>query len=282
MFLRTLGEAKIATAGSSMPTVLWRTTTTSRMETPEPNIGRDAVDEQHVLPPVQPRHGRIGHLFQRRYDPSNAEDPVHQMEVVRYIPLNPVRGTCAAGQRTDPWSSHRAMLGVGRREKFSVHLADASNVRPRSRPGAHSISRMGRSRSRNEPQGRAVDATYRADSPRPPRDRASILQAREDGHSLAEIARHLGVTPPRFALSRRNPLTVTQPALRRRPAPLESRPQTPCARSPDHLWPWTAGSWSRGRTPRTPRRHANGVRNPCIYGVKVSLSPSTTSGGQRP
>ena len=57
-------------------------------------------------------HGRIGHLFQRRYGSQLLADEDHLMEVIRYIPLNPVRANLCRRAEDWTWSSYPALLGV--------------------------------------------------------------------------------------------------------------------------------------------------------------------------
>jgi REP element-mobilizing transposase RayT len=57
------------------------------------------------------RHGRCGHLFERRYHAELVQTESHLLEVIRYVALNPVRaGLCL---RADEWrwSSYRALVG---------------------------------------------------------------------------------------------------------------------------------------------------------------------------
>jgi hypothetical protein len=142
------------------------------------------------------RHGRVGHLFQRRYTHRLLQDPAHQMEIVRYIPLNPVRGHLCRRPEDFQWSSHRAMLGIDRREKFlstlpTLRIFDRDLDLGRIRYREWVESGVG-----TNPKGERLTPLIELIRPGRLADRASILRAREDGYSLAEIARHLGVTPP--------------------------------------------------------------------------------------
>lgn len=56
------------------------------------------------------RHGFTGHLFQERFSSKTVVGESHLLEVVRYIPLNPVRAGLCARPDLWPWSSYRAML----------------------------------------------------------------------------------------------------------------------------------------------------------------------------
>jgi putative transposase len=58
------------------------------------------------------RHGRVGHLYQGRFGSRLVEDERHLLELLRYIPLNPVRaGVCGAPEEW-LWSSYTATAGL--------------------------------------------------------------------------------------------------------------------------------------------------------------------------
>jgi putative transposase len=57
------------------------------------------------------RYVRTGHLFGERYSSKVVEDDAHQLEVIRYIALNPVRaGACAAPEEWR-WNSYNGTAG---------------------------------------------------------------------------------------------------------------------------------------------------------------------------
>jgi len=63
------------------------------------------------------RHNRTGHLFQNRYKALVVESDAYDLELLRYIHLNPLR----AGILPDldaledhPWTGHRTLMGRGR------------------------------------------------------------------------------------------------------------------------------------------------------------------------
>jgi putative transposase len=72
-------------------------------------------------------HGTYGHLFQGRYKALLVDKNAYGAEVSRYIHLNPVR-VAAIGKHTIaerqaqlrdyPWSSYRAMIGIGAAEEW--------------------------------------------------------------------------------------------------------------------------------------------------------------------
>ena len=73
------------------------------------------------------RHGRVGHLFQRRYGSTPIEDDAHMCMAMRYVELNPVLANLCARPEDWPWSSCRALLtGAGARPFLDVDRALAS------------------------------------------------------------------------------------------------------------------------------------------------------------
>lgn len=58
------------------------------------------------------RHGRSGHLFERRYRAILVQEELYLKELVRYIHLNPVRARMVTSPDEYVWSSHSIYLGV--------------------------------------------------------------------------------------------------------------------------------------------------------------------------
>ena len=58
------------------------------------------------------RHEVDGHLFQRRFHSVLIEGTVHLLEVLRYVPLNPVRAGLCSEPAAWPWSSFPATAGL--------------------------------------------------------------------------------------------------------------------------------------------------------------------------
>ncbi|HUP45777.1 MAG TPA: transposase [Thermoanaerobaculia bacterium] len=56
-------------------------------------------------------HGLVGHLFQHRFDAKPVERETHLLELVRYVPLNPVRARMVGSPADWPWSSYLATAG---------------------------------------------------------------------------------------------------------------------------------------------------------------------------
>ena len=107
------------------------------IETPEPNIaiGMQWLNSTYAHR-FNEKYERIGHLFQRRYADGIILTDEHLHEVIRYIPLNPVRAGLCKRPEDWPWSSCRATLGYGPREPFlSVRpTLDRFSPDPRRRP----------------------------------------------------------------------------------------------------------------------------------------------------
>jgi putative transposase len=89
------------------------------IETPEPNIahGMQALNGRYAQR-FNRRHGRVGHLFERRYDSVLIESDCHLAEVERYIVLNPFRAQLRQRAEDWPWSSYRATAGLARAPRF--------------------------------------------------------------------------------------------------------------------------------------------------------------------
>ena len=58
------------------------------------------------------RHGRVGHLFQGRFNASLVEKESYFLEVVRYVVLNQVRAHMTTRPEDYKWSSYRASIGL--------------------------------------------------------------------------------------------------------------------------------------------------------------------------
>jgi putative transposase len=66
------------------------------------------------------RHGRIGHLFERRYSSVLIEREPHLLEACRYVVLNPVRAGLCETADDWRWSSFRATAGLAGVPPFLV------------------------------------------------------------------------------------------------------------------------------------------------------------------
>jgi REP element-mobilizing transposase RayT len=58
------------------------------------------------------RHGRVNHLFGRRYGNKLLDDDASLLEAVRYVVLNPVRAGLVERPEQFRWSSYRATVGT--------------------------------------------------------------------------------------------------------------------------------------------------------------------------
>jgi REP element-mobilizing transposase RayT len=81
------------------------------VETPEPNLGR-GMQHLHGLYAAgfNERHGRIGHLFERRYGNVPIRNDAQLLTATTYIALNPVKAALATRPENWPWSSHAATV----------------------------------------------------------------------------------------------------------------------------------------------------------------------------
>ena len=64
------------------------------------------------------RHGRRGHVYERRYWSVVIERHGHLLEVVRYVVLNPQRAGLCEHPAEWPWSSYRATAGLIEAPRF--------------------------------------------------------------------------------------------------------------------------------------------------------------------
>ncbi len=67
---------------------------------------------------VNRQTGRLGHAFDARYGSSLIETETHEMEVARYVVLNPVTAGICRSPELWRWSSYRAQLGLERPPRF--------------------------------------------------------------------------------------------------------------------------------------------------------------------
>ena len=146
------------------------------------------------------RHERSGHLFQGRFGSRLVEDDQYFLELVRYVPLNPVRAGLCRAPGDWRWSSYAATAGL-----IPV---------PRFLDTAESTGMLGGTDAYVEWVARGVDSAilddngFRQSPPRPllatllgGGSHAAIARAQSAGYSRAAIAEHLGVS--RRTLNRR-------------------------------------------------------------------------------
>jgi putative transposase len=63
-------------------------------------------------------HRRVGHLFQHRFDSKAVERETHLLELIRYLPLNPVRCGLVRDPAEWEWGSYRATAGLSPRPEW--------------------------------------------------------------------------------------------------------------------------------------------------------------------
>ena len=83
------------------------------IETPEGNLSFGMRQLNGIYTQrFNPRHGRIGHVFQGRFKAILVERESYLLELCRYVVLNPVRAGMVANAAQYPWSSYPAMTGA--------------------------------------------------------------------------------------------------------------------------------------------------------------------------
>lgn len=163
-------------------------------ETPEPNIaaGMQWLNSTYAHR-FNEKYERIGHLFQRRYADGIILTDEHLREVIRYIPLNPVRAGLCKRPVDWPWSSYRATLGSERRERFLSVRPTLDRFSP-DRDVARTLLREWIEEGRREIRSSNRKPLISLLRPGQPVARDSLRAAQSNGYSLAEIANHLGVS----------------------------------------------------------------------------------------
>lgn len=64
------------------------------------------------------RHGRVGHIFQGRFNAILVQKESHLLELSRYVVLNPVRAGLVSCPEEWKWSSYLATIGMVEKPKF--------------------------------------------------------------------------------------------------------------------------------------------------------------------
>ena len=83
------------------------------VETPEGNLSAGMRQLNGVYTQASNRiNGRVGHIFQGRFNAILVQKETHLMEACRYVVLNPVRAKVANSPENWKWSSYRAMAGL--------------------------------------------------------------------------------------------------------------------------------------------------------------------------
>jgi REP element-mobilizing transposase RayT len=142
------------------------------------------------------RHGRIGHLFQGRFGSRRIEDDTHLLELARYIPLNPVRAGLCRSPDGWAWSSYavtaglRPPLAVLDPRPIFAALGPSQDFAGWVAGGLESVYLD----AAGAPQRPPLDGLLTDDSDGP-------LAAAHftHGHTIAEIARHLGADRSRIS-----------------------------------------------------------------------------------
>jgi putative transposase len=163
-------------------------------ETPEPNIGAgmQCLNSTYAHR-FNEKYDRIGHLFQRRYADGIILTDEHLREVIRYIPLNPVRAGLCKRPEDWRWSSCRAILGSGSREPF-LSVRPTLDRFSSDRDVARTLLREWIEEGRHEIRSSNKEPLISLLRPGQPVTSDTLRAARSNGYSLAEIATHLGVS----------------------------------------------------------------------------------------
>ena len=111
-------------------------------------------------------HGRVGHLFQRRYGSQLLADEDHLMEVIRYIPLNPGGQSSAIGRRIGHGRAIRRMLGAGSDSEVSDSRLDARRFAGRGGREDYVRGSIGHSRAATRTGEQPLDVAPAARSSR--------------------------------------------------------------------------------------------------------------------
>jgi len=89
------------------------------LETPSPTLAKGMHRLNHAYAMwVNRQTGRLGHAFDARYGSSLIETEEHELEVARYVALNPVEAGMCRWPELWRWSSYRAQLGLDRAPRF--------------------------------------------------------------------------------------------------------------------------------------------------------------------
>jgi REP-associated tyrosine transposase len=164
------------------------------IETPEANIaiGMQWLNSTYAHR-FNEKYGRIGHLFQRRYADGIILSDEHLREVVRYIPLNPVRAGLSRRPEDWPWSSCRATLGYGPRERFLSVRPTLDRFSP-DPDEARVLLREWVEDGRREIRSLHPKPLIGILRPGKPVGPEALRAARLSGYTYAQIATHLGVS----------------------------------------------------------------------------------------
>ena len=164
------------------------------IETPEPNIaiGMQWLNSTYAHR-FNEKYERIGHLFQRRYSDGIILTKEHLHEVIRYIPLNPVRAGLCKRPEGWAWSSCRATLGYGPRQPFLSVRPTLDRFSPDPDEARTLLGEWiedGRHEIRSS-HPKPLIAILRPGKPVRPE---TLRAARLNGYTYAQIATHLGVS----------------------------------------------------------------------------------------
>jgi REP element-mobilizing transposase RayT len=81
-----------------------------RLEEPNLSVGMQRLNGEYARS-FNERHGRTGHLFEKRFWSEVILRETQLLNLARYIALNPVRASLCRAPRDWLWSAHRTLLG---------------------------------------------------------------------------------------------------------------------------------------------------------------------------
>jgi REP element-mobilizing transposase RayT len=111
-YLRLLGQTTRAKRWRSLAYCLMPNHVHLLIETPDGNLaaGMHALHSPYAKA-FNKRHGRTGHVFEKRYGAVPVTTDAYMLTVVRYIAMNPVSAGIVSRAADWTWSSHRGMSG---------------------------------------------------------------------------------------------------------------------------------------------------------------------------
>lgn len=113
LFLHRLGQVVLAHRWRCRAWCLMTNHYHLLVETPRPDLSRGMQRlNASYAQRFNTRHERVGHVLQGRFTAILVERDRHELELARYVVLNPVRAALVASPEEYPWSSLRATLGL--------------------------------------------------------------------------------------------------------------------------------------------------------------------------
>lgn len=160
--------------------------------------------------------GRVGHLFQGRFGARECGDLAYLLQLLWYLPINPVRAGLVSHPREWPWSSHDELVGGSARAIDVRRLSEVSGLGLEEIRQEYVDRLEGRHQNQKSGLGGIIErialATgLRAEDIQAGYRRGAYTKAKRlivedglrEGYTLVEISRALGCTPAALSLLRR-------------------------------------------------------------------------------